>query len=237
MVIQTLDKSKIANKCQRPGCPGTYVESQGEAVCLTCGRPPVTTLPDSIPQRKPNSEAGQASKPAEKPTETVLATVPPKPQGKGNLAIKRYYDDHRANIELAIKLLGEEKALERWGIADSTWKGIQIRWNTNGDKMAQKVPANVDKPAKSVDKPVDTVKKPVDTVKKTTDSDAKPTKPGDKTIEGLVRELQILGFSVDFGLSHRLPPFPPFSDSWQPDVQLRWMDAFLVLHSDLRNDA
>lgn len=171
-MITVLDKSKIAAKCERPGCNGTIIESQGEAICLACGRPARV-----VPVQKP--PAPPAPPPA----------PPPKP--RGNVAISKYYEDNRQAIEADIANLGVDAAMERWQIGENMLYKLRQRW---GLKINIRKPAASHQPAPGL----------------TAAAPAKPL-PG-------------------------LPPFPAFCDTWQPDVQIRWLDAYMVLHSDARGN-
>ena len=188
-MITVLDKSKIAAKCERPGCNGTIIESQGEAICLACGRPARVVPVQKTPAPPATVKALPPVPPAPTPHTTVLPPVPPKP--RGNISISKYYEDNRQAIEADIANLGVDAAMERWQIGENMLYKLRQRW---GLKINIRKPAASHQPAPGL----------------TAAAPAKPL-PG-------------------------LPPFPAFCDTWQPDVQIRWLDAYMVLHSDARGN-
>lgn len=173
MVSVVLDKNKHDSKCSHNGCSGTIIESQGEAVCMACGRP-ARVVPV---QKKPSAPPA----PTPVPPIKTLPPVPPKPKGDPS-SVARYYDEHRLEIEQDVAKMGTKGALNKWGIASGTWTGIRRRWESG--------------------------------------------KPGETKPK--ISEIKVKSVP-------QLPPFPPFSNEWNPEVQILWLNMYLELKRESKD--
>lgn len=125
-MVTVMDKTKIPDKCNRPGCYGTYIESQGEPVCLTCGRPP------------------------------TIKTISPDLPTDDNRLPKNYKDREANKLQIIADYNSMKRIdfLKKWHLATDTWMQLALEWKVpkrgksrfTFDKMSQIVPATNTKP-------------------------------------------------------------------------------------------
>jgi len=171
------------------------------------------------------------SKPAEKLPQTLTATtkkdwkevkslgelintVPPKPANTpaNRKEIGLYYDKHRPSILKDIKEMGKRDALARWNIALSTWSYLQKKWaRQDAGKYHKK---------RKLSKPLANM--PV-LPKPETDGENKAWESFKDYLEKYYPKVV-----------PSLPTLPVFNESWQPEVQIKWMEVWLALANNVK---
>jgi len=181
---------------------------------------PVGKLPDKLPNKLPpeaNVKPLDPVKPEILMTEpsgkAALPPVPPKPEGgRGNaMAIGRYYDANRKQIEADVEKMGVNAGCKRWNLAPGNWTQLKTKWQRQDEGVTLKQASPVKSPPES--KPAESDTKPAPDV-------TKPT---------------IIEFKQPIITVHPnnppLPPLPPFSADWVPEVQIAWFNLYLILWS------
>lgn len=202
MVTATKSKTITPNKCVRPGCNGVFLDDgEGLAVCNLCGRPPITG--DPLPEpKKEIHHVEPADKTDVKIDRIFDKPVPPKP--KGTKSIRQWIDDNKALILSDIERLGTEGTLERWHIKRTAIRNAKIRWG-------------LILPSKSTKKTAKAIGDKMSKIAPET------TNPELHHLKGVA-----MG-TVEVKIIWSLPPFPTWSNEWAIEVQLRWLDGYLVL--------
>lgn len=82
-----------------------------------------------------------------KPNLSSLPPIPPKPPKTETHKLSRYYEQNKDQILSEVKQYGQEATKRRWGISNSGWVNISLRWSKTETKPVEKSPAAPAKPS------------------------------------------------------------------------------------------
>lgn len=196
---------------------GKYAEQQPETVQWRDNKQAYEPVAEST---KPAENIPAAvTEPEEKLTESL--TRPKKPSGRG-LVIQNFYNEHKAEILADLEKYGEKKMLELWDLNLSYWRYNMYEKLTGKPYKHESLPGSKTRTVKCGKGEIVALVEEIEQDEPTSEAAAPEfVKSADEE-----PKMDIIVSFWNKTQLQPLPPYPEFSNDWEPELQIVWMDHY-----------